>query len=187
MNYLLSAQVGAMLGSLIVSTLLAIWYYVPWSLRVTRRDALLALLWLHVPRYITLILFSAQHDGYPISNRAALEAVVGDVAGAAIALLSIIAIQSLPSAHRRIGIWLSWILATETTADMIVGILRKAHEPLWGKAAGVTWLILDFYIPVLMVSVPLLVWQLISRRNEPLSSVAALSRNQDARQRIASA
>lgn len=88
MNYLSSAQVGAMLGSLTISTLLALWYFVPWSLRVTRRDALLALLWLHVPRYVTLILYSAQHDGYPISNRAALEAVMGDVAGAAIALLS---------------------------------------------------------------------------------------------------
>lgn len=54
MNYLSSAQVGAMLGSLIVSTLLALWYYVPWSLRVTRRDALLVLLWLHVPRYVTI-------------------------------------------------------------------------------------------------------------------------------------
>jgi hypothetical protein len=45
-------------------------------IRVTRRDALLVLLWLHVPCYVTVILFSAQHDGYPISNRAALEAVL---------------------------------------------------------------------------------------------------------------
>jgi hypothetical protein len=79
MNYLVSAQVGAMLTSLFVCSLLAKWYFVPWSRRVTRRVALLGLLWLHVPCYVTLILFSAQQEGYPISNRATLEAVVGDV------------------------------------------------------------------------------------------------------------
>jgi hypothetical protein len=63
MNYLSAAQLGAMMASLIVSTFLALWYFVPWASRSTRRNSLLVLLWLHVPRYITLIMYSAQHDG----------------------------------------------------------------------------------------------------------------------------
>jgi hypothetical protein len=176
MNYLSAAQLSAMMASLIVSSLLALWYFVPWASRSTRRDALLALLWLHVPRYVTLIMYSAQHGGYPISNRAAFEAVTGDVLGAALALLAIIAIQSSAMWARSAGVWLSWLLTAETIVDMTIGIVRKAHEPLWGKSEGVTWLILDFYIPLLMVSVPLLVWQLLSRGREPMSAVGAFVR-----------
>lgn len=87
--YLLNAQLFAMLGSLIVFALITRWYLVPQLKQMSAFNALTALLWGHVPRYVTLILFSAQHEGYPISNPAALEAVVGDVAGALLALLAI--------------------------------------------------------------------------------------------------
>jgi hypothetical protein len=123
-------------------------------------NALTVLLWVHVPRYVTLILFSAQHEGYPISNAAVLEAVAGDVAGAVLALSAIAVIPRLP----RLAYWLSWVLVLETTADIVVGITRKVHEPLWGKASGVTWLILDIYIPFLLTCLPLLVWQLLSSK-----------------------
>ncbi len=159
-DYLVKAQLYGMLGSLIVFTLIARWYLVPWLKQMSAFNALTALLWVHVPRYVTLILFSAQHQGYPISNQAALEALVGDVAGAVLALLAITVLPRLP----RLGYWMSWTLVLETTADIVIGIVRKAHEPLWGKASGVTWLILDVYIPFILVCLPLLVWQLLSRR-----------------------
>jgi hypothetical protein len=184
MNYLALAQIGAMLTSVVVCIVLAKWYFVPWSNHVPRRDALLVLLWIHMPRYVTLILFSAQHDGYPISNRAALEAVVGDVAGAAIALAAIVSLHVLPSQHRQVGAWISWFLVVETAIDIVAGIARKAHEPLWGKASGVTWLILDFFIPALMVSIPLLVWQLIARQREPLSGSIVAPQTNDLRKSL---
>jgi hypothetical protein len=149
-----------MLGSLVIFALIARWYLVPALRQMSAFNALNALLWVHVPRYITLILFSAQHDGYPISNRAALEAAVGDVAGSVLALLAIAVLPRLP----RLGYWLSWALVLETTADIVIGLIRKAHEPLWGKASGVTWLILDVYIPFILICLPLLVWQLIRVR-----------------------
>lgn len=181
-----TAQLSAMLASLLVSALVAFWYFVPWASHSTRRNALLGLLWLHVPRYVTLILYSAQRDGYPISNRAVLEAVAGDVLGAALALAAIIAIHSTIRWMRAGAVRLSWLLTAETVLDMVIGIVRKAHEPLWGKASGVTWLILDLYIPLLIVSVPLLVWQLVSRRREPMSSAGALARHNQRFQQSAS-
>jgi hypothetical protein len=154
--YLVNAQLYGMLSSLLVFALIARWYLVPQLKQMSAFNALTTLLWVHVPRYVTLILFSAQHDGYPISNAAALEAVVGDVAGAVLALLAIAILPRLP----RLGYWLSWAVVMETIADIVVGIIRKAHEPLWGKAGGITWLILDVYIPFILVCLPLLVWQL---------------------------
>jgi hypothetical protein len=158
--YLVKAQLLGMLGSLLVFALMARWYLIPQLKQMSAFNALTVLLWVHVPRYVTLILFSAQHEGYPISNAAALEAVVGDVAGAVLALSAIAFLPRLP----KLGYWLSWMLVLETTADIVVGIIRKVHEPLWGKASGVTWLILDVYIPFILVCLPLLAWQLISGR-----------------------
>lgn len=99
-----------------------------------------------------------------------MEAVVGDVAGAIIALLAILAFRRFA----KIGIVLSWLLVIETVADVIVGFIRKAHEPLWGKASGVTWLILDLYIPLILVCLPLLVWRLIIWRDEKKSPLMSI-------------
>lgn len=135
-------------------------YVAPWLTTLGRFQALIVLLWTHVPRYVTLIMYSAQRDGYPISNVAAAEAVIGDVAGAAIAL---VAIQALRQGSR-FGVWLSWALVVETIADIVVGVLRKQWEPLWGLASGVNWLVPNFYIPWIIVSLPLLIWLLWFRR-----------------------
>lgn len=155
-SYLVNAQLGAMLGSILVFALVARWYMIPRLKTLNPITAIVVLLWVHVPRYITLIQFSAQQQGYPISNAAAMEAVLGDVAGAIIALLAILAFRRFV----KVGIMLSSILVIETVADITVGFIRKAHEPLWGKASGVTWLILDVYIPLILICLPLLVWLL---------------------------
>jgi hypothetical protein len=164
-SILIQAQIGAMLGSLVVFTLIAIWYISPWLKQVSSSKAIVALLWIHVPRYVTLIMYSAQRDGYTISAVAAREAVIGDVAGALIALAAIAAFRWKP----RWGISIAWLLVIETIADVIVGFIRKAHEPLWGKASGVNWLVLDFYIPLILVTLPLLTWKLftVSRKQSP--------------------
>jgi hypothetical protein len=164
-GYLELAQIGATLASLVVFWIIAKWY-APRLAKLGRADALSILLWLHVPRYVTLIIFSAQHDGYPISDLAAMEAVIGDVAGAAIAFAAVMALRR----RSHLGIAMAWLLAIETTLDVIVGIHRKAVEPLWGFASGVTWLVLVFYVPLIIVGVAVLVWQLYARRSEPLSS-----------------
>src|ERR1700759_5717168 len=86
-SIVVNAQLYGLLASLLVFTLIARWYVAPKLSLMTAIRAITMLLWVHVPRYLTLILFSAQRKGYPISNTAAMEAVVGDVAGAAIALV----------------------------------------------------------------------------------------------------
>jgi hypothetical protein len=48
-------------------------------------------------------------------------------------------------------------------------------EQLLATASGLTWLIVNFYAPLLWVSLGLMVWQLYSRRHESISSAYAQS------------
>src|SRR5438874_3224573 len=72
MSYMMPAQACAQLLSLIVLATAARWYLVPWLKNRTRADALIALLWVHVFRYVALQVFSAQRDGFPISDSGAM-------------------------------------------------------------------------------------------------------------------
>lgn len=61
----------------------------PWLAARDRAEALTALLWLHVFRYVALQVFAARRDGFPISMGGATEIVMGDVAGAVLAFSAI--------------------------------------------------------------------------------------------------
>ncbi|HYS85466.1 MAG TPA: hypothetical protein VEN78_10760 [Bradyrhizobium sp.] len=166
MNYLMPAQASAQLISLIALIAIARWYVIPWLNSRPRADALIALLWVHVFRYVALQVFSAQHDGFPISDGGAMEIVVGDVAGAVIAFIAI----ALLRRRVRLAIPFVWLLAAETAYDTVTNIHAGVQEHLMGAASSVTWLILVFFVPMVVVSGVLMVWQLYSRRNEGLGS-----------------
>ena len=163
-NYLAQVQVAAKIFSLLIYTVIAKWYIIPWLNRLSRMNALLILLWVNVPRYVTFIFLSAQDGGYPISNSASMEAISGDVLGAIIAFLTIVGFRI----NKQLGILLSWVFVLETLTDILIGFARKAQEPLWGKAQGVTWLLLVFYVTLIMVCLPIMIQQLYRRRKESL-------------------
>src|SRR5215471_14784186 len=85
MPYMTPAQAAAQFASLIVFIAAARWYVAPWLTRQPRAPALIALLWVHVFRYVALQVFAAQHEGFPISRGGAIEIMIGDVGGAALA------------------------------------------------------------------------------------------------------
>jgi hypothetical protein len=162
MNYLTPAQAGAQLFSLIVFGSISRWYFASWLNNRPRADALIALLWVQVSRYVALQVFSAQHDGFPISDNGAMEIVVGDVAGAFMAYFAIILLRN----RSRLAIPLVWLLAIETIYDTFANIRGGVSEHLMGAARGVTWLTLAFFVPMVVVSLVLLIWQLYARRGE---------------------
>jgi hypothetical protein len=165
MTILVISQLGAQLASIAVCGMVATWYVVPWIKRLGRADAIIALLWVHVFRYVSLFMFPAQRDGYPISSDSVLASVLGDVAGATIALAAIGALRS----RARLGLLLSWLLVVETIVGVINSFYRKILELMTGTTGGVMWMILAFFVPLIMVSLTLLIWQLRSRRGEPLA------------------
>jgi hypothetical protein len=168
MSFLQPAQVGAQLLSLVVFATMAKWYVAPWLNSRGRADALIPLLWIHAFRYIALQAFSAQRDGFPISDGGLMEIVVGDVAGSVIAFAAIVALRY----RARLAIPLTWLLVVETATDTFLNIRGGMHENLMGAAGGVTWLILGFYVPLLMVGLGLIVWQLYTRRGEAIDSAS---------------
>ena len=91
-----------------------------------------------------------------------MEVVVGDGAGSVIAFATIVALRY----RARLAIPLAWLLVVETIIDTFLNIRGGIHENLMGAANGVTWLILGFYVPLLMVSLALIIWQLVARRGE---------------------
>jgi hypothetical protein len=165
-SYLTPAQAGAQFVSLFVFISIAIWYVAPWLNIRSRADALIALLWVHVFRYVALQVFSSQRDGFPISDGGAMEIVIGDVAGAVIAFVSIILLRN----RTRLAVPLVWLLAAETIYDTISNIRGGVREHLMGAAGGITWMILVFFVPMVVVSLGLIIWQLISRRSEALDA-----------------
>jgi hypothetical protein len=63
---------------------------------------------------------------------------------------------------------LAWLLAAETAYGTVDNIRGGIHEHLMGAAGGVTWLVLVYYVPIVVVSLVLIIWQLYSRRGEAL-------------------
>lgn len=171
MNYVVPAQLAAQVVSLVVFGTMAVWYAAP-RLKVRERaDALTPLLWVHVFRYLALQAFRAQQDGFPISDAHLMSIVVGDLAGMAIALAALYALRY----RARLGIWLAWLLAGEFIYDTMANIQAGAQEHLFGQARAVSWLVVGVYVPLLIVTTVLLVWQLYSRRGEALSRSVATS------------
>jgi hypothetical protein len=66
-----------------------------------------------------------------------------------------------------------WLLVVETLFDTVTNVSGGIREHLFGAANGVTWMVVSFYVPLLMVSVGLTVWQLYTRRGEPLERASA--------------
>lgn len=160
------------LTSMLVFGSIALWHVAPWLARQERATALTALVWPHVFRYIALQAYSAQRAGFPISDAALTRLVYGDLAGAALAFVAILALR-----HRVQGAAaLTWLLVIITAFDTVSNVSNGIHENLFGAATGVTWVVVSFYVPLLMVSIALTVWQLYSRFGEPIAASDSAAR-----------
>jgi hypothetical protein len=168
MSYVIPAQLAAQLLSLFIFATMAGWYAAPRLRARERADALVPLLWVHVFRYLALQAFRAQQDGFPISDAHLMSIVIGDLAGMAIALAALYALHF----RVRIGIWLAWLLTGEFVYDTLTNLQAGAQEHLFGQSRAVSWLVVSVYVPLLIVATVLLVWQLYSRRHEPLDAIA---------------
>jgi hypothetical protein len=154
------------LTSMLVFASIASWYVAPWLARQERATALTALVWPHVFRYVALQAYSAQRAGFPISDAALTRLVYGDLAGAVLAFVVILALRHGVQGAAA----LTWLLVVTTAFDTVSNVSNGIHENLFGAATGVTWMVVSFYVPLLMVSIALTVWQLYSRFGEPIAA-----------------
>ena len=147
-----------------MSRLIAIWYVRPWLNKLGSAQALTVLLWVHVFRYTVLNILPTQRDGYLISHLGLIQLVVGDLAGAVIALAAI----ALLRRRARLGIALCWLLIAVFIVDSIGIFYERGVAPSGADPSGLWWLIFALFAPLVVVN-PLLAWQLSTRRGEPLA------------------
>ena len=159
-------MVTGLLISLVVYSLIAIWYVVPWLKKLDKRQALTAPLWVHVFRYVTLYLLVARGEGYAISNQVLNVVVIGDLSGAVLALAGIIFLRL----RLRLGPIFAALVLIASIADFAVGTYVRSQVGQDPEATGVWWLVFVFFAPLVLVTLPLLGWQLYQRRGEGLSS-----------------
>jgi len=167
-----TAALTANTASLVLFALAAVWYAAPRLRKMGRAEALIALLWVNAFRYVALEIFSAQSAGLKITDGLRDQIAYGDLIGAGLAVLGILALRRRSGA----GVALAWILALETLLDLSAAMAGGIKQEMMGAVHDVPWLILCFYVPVLWVTLGLLVWQLVARRAEPLDSGGAPAR-----------
>ena len=154
-----------------VFALIVAWYVAPWLAAKPRAEALVPLLWVQAFRHIALQIFSAQHVGFAISDASRDQIAAGDLIGM---VLAIAAIGSLRY-YRRIASLMIWLLVAETAFDLVYTSLLGIREQVFASASNLTWVIVCFYVPLLWVSLGLIIWQMVVRRNEPLLPTAKSS------------
>ena len=119
-------------------------------------------LWIHAFRNVALQVFSAQRFGFHIPDHLAQQIAWGDVAGGVLALAALWLLRT----RSRAAVVVVWLFVVETVADFANASLISVRERTSETASALTWLILNLYVPLLVVSLALVIWQLVSRRGE---------------------
>jgi hypothetical protein len=143
---------------------LALWYVVPRLRDLSRSRALMALTAVHLGRTLALQVYPSQDAGMKIANAVRDQIVVGDLAGWGLALVILFCLHS----RLRLSIALIWLLVIETVLDFGSGTIGYIRAGTIGDINGTSWLVVAFYLPIVEATVGLTIWQLITRRGEPL-------------------
>lgn len=146
----------------IFSAAFAAWYAVPWMRQRPAAVTIVVCLWVHVLRIVALQIFSARRFGFDIPLAVAHQIAWGDVLGAVLALVGIWLLRRNSSAAMAV----LWVFVVESALDLANGAVLGIRHHATGTAHDLTWVILNFYVPVLWVTLALVVWQLATRRAE---------------------
>src|ERR1700733_8270628 len=115
-----SAQIFWMqiLTSVVVYGIVAVWYVWPSLTKLSRSSALIALLFVHVPRYVGMTLLVTGMIDPKLPTEFLSSAAYGDLLEAALALASIFALRS----NWRFAVPLVWVANTWGFADLLNGV-----------------------------------------------------------------
>jgi hypothetical protein len=92
----------------------------------------------------------------------------GDLAGMVLAVFALAALRG----GSRVAVPLTWVFVVATVLDLVSTLLGGLRAGMLGEANDVPWLVLCFYVPALWTTLGLIVWQLVTRRGEPLAEAA---------------
>jgi len=81
----------------------------------------------------------------------------GDLITAALALIALAALRARLAG----AITLTWTVLVAGLADTINAIIQSMRYSVFNHALGVNWAIVTIYVPALLVSSALILWQLL--------------------------
>jgi len=150
-----------LLTSVFVFSIVTAWYVWPALTKISRNSALVALLFVHVPRYVGMTLLVTGMVDPKLPGEFLSGAAYGDLLEAALALASIFALRS----NWRFAVPLVWVTNTWGFADLLNGLrgVLSLNVPSFNLATA--WYIYTFYAPLVVISHVLIFWILIKSRS----------------------
>ena len=146
--------------SLFVFGAVGVWYVWPSLTRLSRNSALILLLFVHVPRYVGMIVLVAGMVDPKLPTGFLSSTAYGDLLEAALAFASIFALRS----NWRVAIPLVWVANTWGFVDLLNGVrgVLQLNVPSFNLAT--LWYVYTFYAPLVVVSHLMIFWILIRSR-----------------------
>jgi hypothetical protein len=145
--------------SLIVFVLLALWYVAPRLAGRSRNQAIVPLLWIHAFRYAPLTLYAPGQADPRIPADVVSVVAYGDFIAALFALLAIAAVKL----QWRVATVLIWLFSLVSVIDLVYSTARAAGSQMYTYYMGWSWYIVNFYVPMLMVSQVMIIYYMLTR------------------------
>lgn len=149
------------LTSVVVFSLIAVWYVWPYLTKLPLRSALIALLFVHVFRYVGMTELVSGMIDPRLPAEFTSSAAYGDLLEAALALLSIFTLRS----NWRFAIPLVWVTNTWGFVDLLNGLRGVLQLNVPRFDLSTLWYIYAFYAPIVVVAHILIFWVLLKSKS----------------------
>jgi len=150
-----------LVSSVFVVSLVTAWYVWPALTKLSRNSALIALLFVHVFRYVGMTELVTGMIDPKLPGEFVSSAAYGDLIEAALALISIFALRS----NWRFAIPLVWVANTWGFVDLLNGVRGVLQLNVPSFNLSTLWYIYTFYAPVVLVSHLMIFWVLIKSKS----------------------
>lgn len=149
------------LSSIVVCIAVAVWYIWPSLNKWPRNSALIALLFVHVPRYVGIGLFVPHMVDPNLPAGFLSSAAYGDLVEAAMAFVCIFALRS----NWRVAVPLVWVTNIWGLLDLLNGLRGVIQLNVPSFYLGTFWYVYVFYAPIVVVAHILIFWILIKSKS----------------------
>jgi len=150
-----------LVSSVFVVSLVTTWYVWPALTKLSRNSALIALLFVHVFRYVGMTELVTGMIDPKLPGEFVSSAAYGDLLEAALALVSIFALRS----NWRFAIPLVWVANTWGFVDLLNGVRGVFQLNVPSFNLSTLWYIYTFYAPLVLVSHLMIFWVLIKSKS----------------------
>lgn len=150
-----------LLASVFVFGVVTAWYVWPALAKMSQSAALVALLFVHVFRYVGMTELVTGMIDPNLPGAFVFSAAYGDLLEAALALLAIFALRS----NWSVAVALVWVANIWGFADLLNGVRGVLQLNVPSFNLGTLWYIYTFYAPVVLISHLMIFWVLIRSKS----------------------